>query len=209
MKDPTKINDVKKSKNQEFLENIAKDKIEYPAVRRFAVGKINNKEILEKIIQDKRDVPCVRNTAIFNENVCDLDFIKKALSEEQEKMVVKALEEKIRELEKKELLVFIDKEDVGYGKKQIIILFSKGDEEIGAISCPKKGEFRHYPDSDKIRDNMESKEIKPRKEFSPLVKNLLETLFKDLYQVKINPEENKHFFDQMVKMIYENIDEKE
>ena len=45
MKDPTKINDVKKSKNQEFLENIAKDKIEYPAVRRFAVGKINNKEI--------------------------------------------------------------------------------------------------------------------------------------------------------------------
>lgn len=208
MKEPTKINEVKKSENQEFLEKIAKDKVEYPAVRRFAVGKINNGEILKKIIQDKRDVPCVRNTAILNENVCDLDFIKKALSGEQEKMVVKALEEKIRDLENRGLLVFIDKEDVGYGKK-IIILFSKENEEIGAISCPKEGEFRYYPDSERIRKNMKNKGIKPRKEFSPLVKNLLETLFKDIYQVKINPEENKHFFDQMVKMIYENIDEKE
>src|SRR6056297_4181649 len=209
MKNLSKIDDVKKSENLEFLEKIAKNKVEYPAVRRVAVGKINNSEILKEIIQHKKDVPCVRNTAIFNENVYDLDFLEKVLNQEKEVMVIKALQQKINDLKKQGLLVFLDKEDVGNGKYQILLLFSRGDEEIGAISCPREGEFRYYPDSEKIRKHMKSKEIKPRKEFSLFVNNLLETLFKDIYQVKINPGENKHFFDQMIKMIYENLDEKE
>jgi|SRR6056297_788355 len=209
MKNLSKIDDVKKSENLEFLEKIAKNKVEYPAVRRVAVGKINNSEILKEIIQHKKDVPCVRNTAIFNENVYDLDFLEKVLNQEKEVMVIKALQQKINDLKKQGLLVFLDKEDVGNGKYQILMLFSKGKEEISAISCPREGRFGYYPDSEKIREHMENKGVIPKIEFSPLVKNLLETLFKDIYEIKINPDENKHFFDQMIKMIYENLDEKD